>query len=534
MKKNKKILALVLAIVFTAVFLAACGGNKPPASPSGAPSASQSGAPSAPAESSGSAEKKSFTMGLMANDGSFDRTAGSGSVFNSYSVWDNPFIIDPVTHEVKGQMVDKYEWIDNLTLKMTLKDNIYSDSGHKITGEDVLYSMSRFLGAGRLSSYYAAYDFEKSFVDPNNPITFTLIYKYEYGPGLSYLTDCPVSPKAWAETASDEDWFMEPDVTGPYRVLERNVDLQTVFELRDNYYGDTTGLPDRLTVRFYSERSTMYVDYANGVLDAVFDITSSDISRLASGEVPGSVYGAAPTHDVLMVILPDTLEIWDDIRVRQAFAHAIDMSGVTLAAFGSLALPASSTLPSTVNYYINAGFPYKYDPELSKKLLAEAGYANGLDLHLVSTNDDKTVATAEAIQGYLSQVGINLSIESYAVPTAIPMMNDGLTDFVLKNAMEGSPQLDPDKIWDTLGERSTFHAVKTFNPEFNAYLYGGLDNIDKQIRADNYAKAQRWMFDSYRYLPVCEIAIGFAFRENVATFNFISPFSPNIRGIVMK
>ena len=101
-------------------------------------------------------------------------------------------------------------------------------------------------------------------------------------------------------------------------------------------------------------------------------------------------------------------------------AHAIDYESAAAAGFGSLYTSVSSILPASVNYYVDTGMPYTYDVDLAKELLAQSACPDGFDLHVVTVNSGENINIMTVIQAYLANIGINISIESYDIPTAVP------------------------------------------------------------------------------------------------------------------
>lgn len=75
----------------------------------------------------------------------------------------------------------------------------------------------------------------------------------------------------------------------------------------------------------------------------------------------------------------------------------------------------------------------KYDPERAKKLLEEAGYGDGeLSFYtVVSANDVSSVTLAETVQDFLSDVGVNLEIDTFDFPTALKLQRNGTVDLCI-------------------------------------------------------------------------------------------------------
>ena len=97
----------------------------------------------------------------------------------------------------------------------------------------------------------------------------------------------------------------------------------------------------------------------------------------------------------------------DDVRVRQAFASAIDWHTIIEGLFGDQAsFTQTGVLSSDPNY---AGDWYSYDPDAAKALLDEAGfdYSHTIKIFYYYT-DQTTVDVMDAIAWYMSQIGVNL------------------------------------------------------------------------------------------------------------------------------
>jgi len=100
-----------------------------------------------------------------------------------------------------------------------------------------------------------------------------------------------------------------------------------------------------------------------------------------------------------------------DIRVRKAISHAIDRDALVAGIQFGLATVAAGMYPIKHWAHNPELKPVKYDPELSKKLLAEAGYDNGLTIGGYVNNLSEITSTAQAIQNMLNKVGINWKVD---------------------------------------------------------------------------------------------------------------------------
>lgn len=516
MKKHLRIFALLLVVTL----LAGCGsGGGSTPTPAGAPATETPAAETQGAIGGGTNEEGGFvrqteegtlTLGTPNATEGFDPASDNNGIGMSL-VYETLFVYNPDTETLEPQLAESYEYLDDTTLQINLRKDATFSNGDPFTAEDVLFSLYRFIDvASNLSTYVDVYDYDNCEIVDDH----TLILKYyePYGPGVNYLSgQFKMLNKEYVESTDADAFWDAPVGTGPYAVVENVSGSHTTYALRDDYWGEAPEAKT-ITVRNYSESSTMFIDFENGELDLVIEVGTNDVNRLLADEVADCTYKIQSIRDVYMLCLSEYVEYFQDVRVRQAIAHALNVEEIADVALDSLALEATSVLPEGVAFKIDLD-GYEYNPELSKELLAEAGYPDGFELNMVITQDPVSPIMAEAIQFYLEQVGIKLNIQAYDFPTAIPMFMAGETDMCLKNAMGGATLGEPDQILDTLKASSTNAAIRISDPEMDGYLMNGLYTIDEDARRENYENAQKWVYENVTNIPICEAAKCFAYRN---------------------
>ena len=529
MKKNR-ILALLLACVMMFA-LVACGGNNANDNTADTPTGSVE--PGDPAQTvgpvgEGTYERKTaegtLTVGLTDTADSFDPSVSFNSVGMSL-VYETILTKDPHTGEITSTIAESWEYTDDCTLVIQFKDNVYFSNGEKMTAEDALYSLHRMiLTNSRWSTFVDAFNFEKSTADG---LTLTLVTDEPFGPGLNYLTSryASVLCKSYVESCSAEDFWDKPVGTGPYSCVENVSGSHATYALRDDYWGEYDGAKT-ITTRFYAEQSSMMLDYENGDLDMAFDLSVSDAERAVAGSVEHSNVIIAPVYDTYTVCMPEYVEAFDNVKLRQAIAHAIDADSITKAAMGVLGVTATSTLPVGVDYHIDVG-AYEYNPEKALQLLAESGVdPSTLTLRFVVVNSSTNNNIATLVQAYLDVLGIKVEITSADLPTAVPLFMAGETELVI-NSMGASAQ-EPDQQYDTVKASSTNATVRITDTEMDGYLMTGRNSVDTAVRKECYENAQQWLYDNYREIPICDVYECFIYRDYITDFATISPAAPNL------
>jgi peptide/nickel transport system substrate-binding protein/oligopeptide transport system substrate-binding protein len=166
---------------------------------------------------------------------------------------------------------------------------------------------------------------------------------------------------------------------GPYILSEWLPDQQITYVRNDKYTGTLPGAVDEIRIKLTSPDNyfTMYqagdIDFMRNPAPAALTIMQGD--ETTAKEVYSGV-GDFPTYYVFFDVTKDP---WTDIKVRQAWSHAIDRDALKASILGPNGVPAYS--------WLAPGFPANnteglkdiqaYDPEKGKALLAEAGFENG-------------------------------------------------------------------------------------------------------------------------------------------------------------
>lgn len=450
----------------------------------------------------------------------------SGNEMGLDLVYDTLFIRNPDNgNAIEGLLAAEWEYADDCTLNITLADATFSN-GEAVTAEDALFSLKRIMDTqSQYMDYYTAIDFEKSkAVDEKN---LTIVTTAPTPMLLAYLAlpYASVLCKEYIESSTDEMFWDQPVGSGPYTVVENISGSHTTYAAREDYWG-TAPEYDTIVVNNYTDQTAMFVDFETGILDVAFDFSESDAKRLQDGEVAGATMYVAPSYNAIALALPEYTEVFSDSRVRQAICEAIDIDAVSQVTFGILATPASSVIADGIDYHKDVT-GNRYDPEHAKQLLAEAGYADGLELKMVICAVDFQEKSAEAMQAMLAEVGIDLIIESYDIPTAVGMFMTGDTDIVI-NA-NSAAAMDPAQVLMTSKSTSTNLTTSISDEEYNGYLNVGETTLDSAERQQAYESAQQWMADNYWQIPLADRGVAYAYADTVAEFNVVVPTEPNLR-----
>lgn len=518
----KKYLALLLALAMIFAF-AACGSESAEEAPT-TEAATDAQVPASEPAAAPAEKSTEVTIGVVdTHYPAYPSSAADDDFVCSGMVYDKLFEVDDFTGEYVSYILDSYEWLDDVTFTMTVKDGVYFSDGKQLTAEDVLFSLQNYILQGETTDkyqYYSQIDFDASSVSDDG-MTVTVVYKSPYGPALRTL-NCPVMQKEFTEAhpSSDMIWFTDPVGSGPYAITDMVQDSYVEFSLREDYW-DTSRTFDatKITLKFYSDESAMYMDYQAGNLDVIYNIGATTVESIEAAAGAQGTIQYYPDNDVLYLHLNEDNPVLADPVVREAIAHALDMEYITDVAYGALGELATSHYPTTFDAYV-AHDGYEYDPELSVQLLEQAGYKSGdIVIDWVSPDQAPEPQIGEAVQALLSQVGITVNVQTYELATALGYHIGGETDISCSHTMGGNPTKEPDNALSSFYDKGAFASFSISSPEYNEYYYNGLYSVDEETRWDNYRNLDQWLYDNYMVLPVCEVMKAVAYNDRIASFD---------------
>jgi peptide/nickel transport system substrate-binding protein len=324
----------------------------------------------------------------------------------------------------------------------------------------------------------------------------------------------PISAKALREDPQGVDthpvgsgaYMLEDASPGNYLKVKRNPDW---------WFGKSIGRPD--------------MPYFDGIIINVIPDPAVRLANLRAGKIDGmpvdpsqydlvkddpdlKVY-VMPQNHVFGMAFNHTEGPCKDIRVRQAVSHAIDRKALIQGAMFGLGRLASCMYPGDHWTHNPDLEPVRYDPELSKKLLAEAGYKDGLTLEGMFGNLPLSVTLAEAIKGMLADVGIDWKVD---------LLDPAAISDRMKNIEYDLMGLLWTWIWDPdLMATGLYHPDGGFNygrsrnEKAIALIAAGRKEVDFDKRQKIYFELEKVLYDNYEDVWVSWAMTVNAYRKNV-------------------
>ena len=514
----KKVISVVLILVFL-FSLCACTNSSSgdsPATPSGDSTATASDPASSASESSVQAPE-SITIGVSGELGRFlAGIAPAESMTGCDAVFDSIFRTDPETKQIFSDILESWEWTDDTTFVMKMKQNVMFSNGDNATAEDLIFSYSNHpeRGSNYLNNFGILFD--QCVATDEYTATFKLEKPYgAFTDTIIYLVD-----KSWCEEVGwdSQEWY-NPVGSGPYKCTDYVADDHMTLQARDDYWNEDAGpiAVKEWIIKNYPDPSTMFMDLEVGTIQ-MCEVQSADYSRFVKDGGDGINCLLMPTGvNVYFMYGYKNNPIWEDQKLREAIACGVNWEEMGKLALGDMYVPAKSLAPEKSPEFINAGVP-EFDQEKAKQLLTEAGYSAGeLKLQTFMMDTPLYKNFCESFQFYAQEIGIDVSIEYGDISTAIAKWVDpaGGIDFGWNYYLPGSPSYSLYLSLWTAADENGITWCYVDDDEFQALYENLVYSTDQALQLSSAQELQQIAFDRTLLVPVAENALSVGYRTDV-------------------
>lgn len=351
-------------------------------------------------------------------------TYGASSYIVQQNVYENLVSYEPPDGHIEGQLAVSWEIVDPTTYVFHLREGVVFHSGNAFDANDVKFSLERILDPATGATLAKQLSGIESVV-VLAPYTVQVNLSTPNAVFLSLLASigAPMVDEEWF--AEGHDPMQEMNGTGPFEFVEYEPGLNTILEKNENYWRDGMPYLDRLVIIPFADDSARINALLSDEVQFMEYVPWVDFVSLEANPDFSLFKGFTPYNLVRFSV---TEPPFDNVLVRQAMNYMIDRDELILLAFGGQGIPIKAGLlyPGTP-FYSEKLERWEYDPEKALGLLQKAGYSSFSDLSFVLKCATVTVHTdsAEAIQGLLSGLGVDVTLEYVDVPTLLEYRKNG-------------------------------------------------------------------------------------------------------------
>lgn len=282
---------------------------------------------------------------------------------------------------------------DGTVYTIPLREGVLFHNGREMTAEDVKFTLERQL-------WPEVYSWGKSYMDnvvgweevidgetqelsgieiiDDYTLQITLKIPQAVFPSLLSMSMNAIIPKEETLEAGDEWGYSVVIGTGPFRFVEWTPGERAVYERNPDYFKE--GLPylDRIELYLNVDPAVQMLRWESGEAEWVQSIPGAELPRVLTEPDLEAMVRRAPSIGTTRLGMHFETEPFDDIRVRQAVAMAVDKGSLARArANTEIPLEGHFAIPM-LQYDEDFRSDYQYDPDAARALLEEAGYGDGI------------------------------------------------------------------------------------------------------------------------------------------------------------
>jgi peptide/nickel transport system substrate-binding protein len=406
---------------------------------------------------------------------------------NSAEIEPDLAVAIPEPETVDGKQVWTFE----------LRDDVMCQPGpdteaYPLTADDVVYSLQKSADVDR-SAYagdYAGMTVEK--VD-DHTVTITMdtpLSETLFLPKIANYAGGFIVCAQAVEAMGDEAFKTHPVGTGPFMFESYTPQNSVVLTANDDYFRGAPKLGG-VEVRYMADPSTRELGLQAGELDVAAGINEAQwVDRInAEGNLTADIFGVA---EAVWINLNVTAEPLNDPLVREAIALAVSrdehaaLRGAPVSELIASVVPAQ-LMPGglTEEEAAAAGVLHEQDIERARELMAEAGYADGFSIDLITSEMTDYSANYEVLQAELAEIGITVNLTVVDHATMHEQIREDVNPIVIYVAYR--PNAD---VYLTNFFHSNSIVVEGSSPITNFSHYSGVDDLIEQARAETDPAAQ--------------------------------------------
>ena len=459
------------------------------------------------------------------------------------AVYESLVYYNSKTFKIEPMLATAWKQVSPTQVRFNLRTGVKFSDGTPFTADDVVYSITRAMSK---TSNYAVYTQGIDRVVKVNDSTVDFIMKGPNPVLLNQLTELRIMSKAWAEKnksvepkdiRTKDETFAHRNAmgTGQYMVKEWQPDQKLVMVKNPNYWGKNDSNVTEIIYTPIKSEATRVAALLSGEVDFVLDPSPQDLGRLRANpnlkvidgvenrtiffgmdqfrnELPGSnIKGKNPLKDV---------------KVRMALYQAIDSDSLHRVTMRGLSQPTGTLVAPQVAGWTEAVHKrFPYNPETSKKLLAEAGYPQGFEVDFACPNNryinDEEIC--QSVAAMWARIGVKAKLRTLPLTTYFPMIQRYEASIYMLGW--GVPTFDAlyslQSLVRTAGAQGdgNYNVGRYSNPQMDALVERVKKEVDQSNRTALIEQALQLSHQDVSHIPLHNQLIPWAMKKNIDLYH---------------
>lgn len=396
-------------------------------------------------------------------------------------------------------LAEEFTYVDDLTLHLRLREGVLFHNGDPLTVEDVVFTMQRVIGPDSESDHNT---FMSSVASAEALDDRTVEIKTSQPDSrlLGRLALIGIVPKRVVEEVGPEAFDGSPVGTGPYRFVDWQRGDRVTFEAFPEYWQGPAGIA-RVVFQSIVEDATRVAELQTDQADIAINIPTQLVPEIENSD--NAVIKTVDSLRTIFCFLNTHQPPFDDLRMRQAVNFAVDkqliVDGV-LDGYGRVVSQLAG--PEVLGHAPDLEGSFAYDPERAKSLIAEAGFADGVEVNLFYP-PGRYLKGDEVVQNLVDQLG-EVGIQVNVTPLEFQVyldryMNNLSPELHIGMWSNANDTLEVDYNLE-INVHSKYRGVYWGGPDVDQAIDDAIQTIDRDARLEKYQAISRRMVEEAVWL----------------------------------
>ncbi|MGI6358828.1 MAG: ABC transporter substrate-binding protein [Bacillota bacterium] len=409
----------------------------------------------------------------------------------------NSLVKTDLQMNVVPDLAESWEPLDDLNWKFNLRKGVKWHNGEEFTAHDVKYSIERMKQFGQVAHLVEA------ITDVIVEDDYTVILRTEapYAPILTNLAHSAariVNQKAIEDAG--EDVGIKPIGTGAFKFVDWIASDSVTLERFDEYFEGPAGA-EKLVFKTIPAGTSRTIALETEEIDFAYAIEPNDKAVIEGN--PETTLHEINSNRIEYLAFNLNKEPFNIKEVRQAINHVVDKQAILdVAEAGRGRIAHTVTGPTVLGF--NPDVPeYELNVEKAKELMATAGYADGFSATLSASGEVQN-RVAQILQANLAEINIDVRIQLYEWGAYLDHTANGVHEMFLLGWTNLTADGDGSMYPNFHSSRQGAGGNRSFysNPEVDALLLAGREDVNEETRPTHYQKAQLLIMEDAPWVPL--------------------------------
>ncbi|MDO6462481.1 ABC transporter substrate-binding protein [Granulosicoccaceae sp. 1_MG-2023] len=437
--------------------------------------------------------------------------------------WTQEFGFEP-------RLAEKWERIDDTTMRFYLRKGVKFHSGNEFTAKDVEFSFNRLKASPDFKGVFAPFSGVKVVddytIDVMTDGPFPLVLNnmtYVFPMDSAFFSGEDENGKPKDEIVKHGNSFASRTIsgTGPYTVSYREQGVRVEFERNEDYWdSESPGNVDKIIFTPIKEEPTRVAALLSGDVDFIAPISPTDYERIDNSDKVDLVTMSG-TRIITFQMNQERVEAFKNPKVRLAVNYAINQEGIVDKIMKGYATAAAQFSPEGYLGY-NPDLKPRYDLEKAKALMAEAGYEDGFSITMAApnnryVNDEKI---AQAVASMLSKINIKVDLKTMPKAQYWPEFDERSADMMMIGWHSDTE--DTNNFFEFLAAcpnaetgAGQYNSGNYCNEELDALIAQANTEIDPDKRAEIMQEMEKIAYEDAAFVPLHWQDLSWAARKGV-------------------